>query len=93
MDTLLEEKVIPENLLDELLANRYNIILYNDDHNSFEHVIDCLKKYCKHTGEQAEQCAMIVHFNGKIAVKSGSYEKLKPISEALSQEGLTVNIE
>ena len=93
MDTLIEKEIIPEGLLDELLDNVYSIVLYNDDHNTFEHVINCLRKYCKHTLEQAEQCAMIVHFNGKIAVKNGAYKQLKPISESLLEEGLSVKIE
>lgn len=69
------------------------IILYNDDVNSFEHVIDCLIKYCNHQPEQAHQCAFIVHNNGKCDVKHGEYEKLKPIYEALLDAGLSAKIE
>ena len=49
----------------------YNIILYNDDVNTFEWVIECLVKYCNHDSIQAEQCAHIVHYKGKCAVKEG----------------------
>ena len=54
------------------------IILYNDDVNSFDHVIECLVQYCKMDSIQAEQCATIVHHNGKCDVKHGSYEELRP---------------
>jgi ATP-dependent Clp protease adaptor protein ClpS len=53
-----------------------SIILYNDDYNTFEHVIECLVKYCRHNPLQAEQCALIVHSNGKCSIKNGSYEVL-----------------
>ena len=57
----------------------YEIILFNDDVNTFDHVINTLVAYCDHTYEQAEQCAYIVHHSGKCAVKTGSYEELEPI--------------
>lgn len=69
-----------------------NIILYNDDVNTFEWVIECLMSYCGHDSIQAEQCAHIVHFTGKCAVKKGSFEKLKPICETLLQKGLSAEI-
>lgn len=92
-DTEIEEEVQIDELVKELIEPSKNIILWNDDVNSFEHVIICLVKYCKHTLEQAEQCAMIVHSNGKCSIKSGDYKKLKPISETLQQEGLSTTIE
>lgn len=70
-----------------------SIILYNDDYNTFEHVIECLIKYCEHNSIQAEQCASIVHHNGKCSVKGGDYDKLKPIHEALLENGLNSKIE
>ena len=56
----------------------HEIILYNDDVNTFDHVIQTLISVCEHTAQQAEQCAMIVHYNGKCTVKSGSYKELEP---------------
>ena len=56
-----------------------NIILFNDDVNTFEWVIECLTKYCGHDYIQAEQCATLVHYTGKCAVKQGPINKLKPI--------------
>ena len=70
----------------------YNIILYNDDVNTFEWVIECLVKYCNHDSIQAEQCAHIVHYKGKCAVKEGSLEELKPICETLLEKGLSAEI-
>lgn len=78
-------------VLDEV--SLYNIILYNDDYNTFDHVINCLIKYCKQEPEQAEQCALLVHFKGKCPVKSGEFTELIPIKEALNDQGLDAKIE
>jgi ATP-dependent Clp protease adaptor protein ClpS len=92
-----EEEIITEKEfeteLDALINPTQNIVLYNDDHNTFQHVIECLRKYCKHTLEQAEQCTVIIHHNGKCGVKNGSYKELKPICETLLEKGLTAKIE
>ncbi len=53
------------------------IVVYNDDHNTFDHVIKTLIKICKHTTIQAEQCTWIIHFKGKCVVKSGEYATVK----------------
>ena len=77
--------------LDSILEN-HNIVLFNDDVNSFDHVINSLVKYCKHSAVQAEQCAHIVHYNGKCMVKTGNIAKLKPICSALLDKGLSAEI-
>lgn len=79
---------------DVLIATdrEYEIILYNDDVNTFDHVIKTLITVCEHTPQQAEQCAMIVHYNGKCAVKSGSYEELEPKCTRLLDAGLSAEI-
>ncbi|MCA6435420.1 MAG: ATP-dependent Clp protease adaptor ClpS [Bacteroidota bacterium] len=87
---LLEDEVIEVILKEEATKA---LILYNDDYNTFEHVINCLIKYCEHTELQAEQCAYLVHYTGKCVVKNGSFKKLKPIHEALLENGLTAKIE
>lgn len=74
------------------LMNRH-IVLYNDDVNTFQHVIECLMSYCGHDMCQAEQCALIVHHNGKCSVKEGPYGDLKPVVEALLENHLTATIE
>ncbi len=85
-EELLEEEILTQ---EEKLNN---IILFNDDVNTFEWVIECLMQYCEHDSIQAEQCAHIVHFNGKCAVKKGPLNKLKPICDTLLQKGLSAEI-
>ena len=82
-ELLLEEKELKEN----------NIVLYNDDVNTFDFVIDSLIKVCNHNPIQAEQCSFIVHYSGKCAVKEGAFEELKPLCEALLDRGLSATIE
>lgn len=69
------------------------IVLYNDDVNSFPHVIACLIEFCRHSYIQAEQCALIVHEKGKYAVKQGDEESLKPILEMLLLNKLSAKLE
>lgn len=90
-DVLEDEEV--EVLIDEQTEKEKQIIIYNDDFNTFQHVIECLMKYCGHLMMQAEQCAHIIHNNGKCAVKNGAFKKLKPICEALTENGLDAKIE
>jgi len=68
------------------------LVLYNDDVNTFDHVIDTLVKVCHHDPLQAEQSAMIVHYKGKCSVKSGSYSDLKPRCTKLLDAGLSAEI-
>jgi ATP-dependent Clp protease adaptor protein ClpS len=70
-----------------------SLILHNDDVHSFADVIELLMRYCKHTEQQAEQCAWITHFRGKCAVKQGDRTALTPPYLGLRQEGLSVSIE
>jgi ATP-dependent Clp protease adaptor protein ClpS len=69
------------------------LIVWNDEVNTFEWVIETLMEVCSHTYEQAEQCAYIIHFRGKYAVKHGSYEDLKPQCEAIIERGINATIE
>lgn len=71
----------------------YHLVLYNDDFNTFDHVIDCLVSICEHDPIQAEQCAFIVHYTGKCDVKLGVFSNLKPLKDALLEKGLSVTIE
>jgi ATP-dependent Clp protease adaptor protein ClpS len=75
-----------------LAEREHEIILYNDDVNTFEHVINCLVQICDHTLLQAEQCAFLVHYTGKCAVKTGSLEELVPRCSALLEEGLSAEV-
>ena len=71
----------------------FQIIVWNDDVNTFEWVIETLVEVCGHTPEQAEQCAYIIHFQGKYAVKNGSYEDLKPKCDAILDRGINATLE
>lgn len=75
-----------------LTSKEHQIVLYNDDVNTFDHVIRCLIRICDQTAEQAEQCAYIVHYNGKCVVKTGSYDDLKPRCLLLLEEGLSAEL-
>jgi len=77
----------------EEVKSENQLIVFNDDVNTFDHVIACLVKYCGHGFVQAEQCAYVIHYNGKCSVKGGSFENLKPICEALLDQGLSAIIE
>ena len=70
-----------------------NLVLHNDDVNTFDFVIECLIEICKHTTEQAEQCTYLVHYKGKCDVKNGSFEILRPMRQALIEKGLNATIE
>ena len=72
--------------------NLNEIVLYNDDVNTFDHVINSLIFACEHTPEQAEQCSIIVHYKGKCTVKTGDYDDLKPRCSKLLQAGLSAEI-
>ncbi|WP_111683405.1 ATP-dependent Clp protease adaptor ClpS [Winogradskyella tangerina] len=87
-----QEKEQEELLLKEDVLKQNEIVLFNDDVNTFDHVIDTLIYACDHTPEQAEQCSIIVHYKGKCTVKTGSYEDLKPRCSKLLQAGLSAEI-
>ena len=75
-----------------LVSKEHEIILYNDDVNTFDHVIECLVKICDHSYIQAEQCAYIVHYSGKCSVKTGLLEELIPKCTALLEAGLSAEV-
>lgn len=90
MSYQIDEEVLLEHDIDTLPMR--DLIVYNDDVNTFEHVIETLVAVCKHTPEQAEQCTIIIHFKGKCAVKKGSFEELIPMRTALCDRGLSAEI-
>ncbi|MBA9074178.1 ATP-dependent Clp protease adaptor protein ClpS [Flavobacterium gossypii] len=87
-----KEKIQEEVLVEELTSLNNEIILYNDDVNTFDHVIETLIRVCNHTSEQAEQCSIIVHYKGKCTVKTGSLDELKPQCTQLLEAGLSAEI-
>jgi len=91
MSTVTKKKT--ESKVDEILSKPYRLILHNDDFNSFDWVITCLVKVCKHEQEQATQCAHQVHFNGKCDVKYGDKETISGMKDKLQSAGLSVTME
>lgn len=70
-----------------------NLVVWNDDVNTFDWVIETLVQICGHTKEQAEQCAILIHYKGKCSVKKGSFNKLKPQCEAIIDRNINATIE
>ena len=91
MSTKWQEEVDIDT--DVLTTSVHNIILWNDEVNTFDWVIESLIAVCNHTQEQAEQCAMFVHYKGKYAVKSGDFDSLRPQCEALIDRGINATID
>jgi ATP-dependent Clp protease adaptor protein ClpS len=87
-----KEKHLEELLVAEKVQKQNEIVLYNDEVNTFDHVIDTLIYACEHTPEQAEQCSIIVHYKGKCTVKTGDYSELKPRCSMLLDAGLSAEI-
>lgn len=88
-----QEQVLPELKMEVLEQKENKIVLFNDEVNTFDHVIDMLVATCDHTPIQAEQCSLIVHYKGKCNVKSGDYDDLEPRCTALLEAGLTAEIQ
>ena len=88
----IKEKIQEDIDVIEKEVNEHYIVLYNDDVNTFDHVIDMLVYACDHTPEQAEQCSLIVHYKGKCTVKTGDYDDLKQRCSKLLQADLSAEI-
>lgn len=82
-----------EELIDVEKKNENTLVLFNDDFNTFDFVIESLVEVCNHNRIQAEQCSIIVHYKGKCAVQSGTYGKLLPMCSALHDRGLSASID
>ena len=95
MEKKPETKINEDLEIDVLTKNDepYSLIVWNDEVNTFEWVIETLIAVCKHSVEQAEQCAMIIHTQGKYGVKQGSYKELKPMCDAITERGIGATIE
>ncbi|MCB0584893.1 MAG: ATP-dependent Clp protease adaptor ClpS [Phaeodactylibacter sp.] len=89
----LEEVVVEEEISDSDIGEQAQLIVYNDDHNTFDWVIQCFREVLNHTLEQAEQLSLIIHFKGKATVKTAPRSVLKPKKDALVDRGLSAVIE
>ncbi len=87
-----KEKTSVQVEVQDKVVKQNEIVLYNDDVNTFDHVIDTLIYACDHTPEQAEQCSIIVHYKGKCTVKTGVYDELEPRCSMLLDAGLSAEI-
>lgn len=87
-----KEEVLEKVSVEKKESKENEIVLYNDDYNTFDHVIETLILVCEHTAEQAEQCSILVHYKGKCTVKTGSYKDLEPRCLRLLEEGLSAEI-
>ncbi|MBP6619990.1 ATP-dependent Clp protease adaptor ClpS [Lacihabitans sp. CCS-44] len=86
VEVLIEEEIV----VDEVKL--YSVVVFNDETNTFDHVIDTLIDVCEHSQEQAEQCTLIIHFKGKCSVKNGDFDELAPIRNAICQRGISAEI-
>ena len=82
-----------DELVVEKVVEQKDLIVFNDDFNTFDHVINSLIKVCKHNPIQAEQCTHLIHYKGKCQVKRGEYRKLEPMCTALLDRGITAEIQ
>lgn len=88
-----DTKTLQETDTDVLTEDPCTLVVWNDEVNTFEWVIDTLMEICGHSHEQAEQCAYIIHFSGKYGVKQGSYDELKPMCDAITDRGIGATVE
>lgn len=86
VEVLIEEEIVVDDV------KLYSVVVFNDETNTFDHVIDTLIDVCEHSQEQAEQCTLIIHFKGKCSVKNGDFEELAPIRNAICQRGISAEI-
>lgn len=93
MATQTDTRFKEDTLLLAEVEEYCTLIVWNDDVNTFEWVIDTLVEVCGHSQEQAEQCAIIIDSKGKYAVKEGTYDSLKPMCDAITERGIGATIE
>ena len=92
MRNAYQEEVLTELMEVVETTELMDLVVFNDDFNTFEHVIETLIRVCRHTAEQAEQCTWIIHHKGKCAVKNGTFEFLKPMRDAICEAGIDAKI-
>ena len=80
-------------VLDEVVETEvYNLVVFNDEVNTFEYVIDTLIEVCDHSPEQAEQCTLLIHYKGKCTVKNGGFEELVPLRNEICRRGISAEV-
>lgn len=92
MNTSVQEQQKTEVLEAVEVVDEKDLVVFNDDFNTFDHVTKTLMRVCRHSQEQAEQCTWIIHYKGKCIVKKGAQEDLKPMKEAICEAGIDAKI-
>lgn len=87
-DTATEELTKEETVIKEV----NDLVIFNDDVNTFDHVIDTLVDICEHTPEQAEQCTLLIHYKGKCTVKIGGFDELASMRNDICNRGISAEI-
>jgi ATP-dependent Clp protease adaptor protein ClpS len=90
MSTFVEEEILTEK--QTTVTELYDLIVFNDDVNTFDHVISCLIDICGHEPHQAEQCTWIIHYRGKCTVKRGDMDELAPMRNAICNRGISAEV-
>ena len=90
-----QSKELEDVIVDDMISSgdQASLVVLNDDYNTFEWVIECFMEILKHSSEQAEQSAWIIHTKGRCSVKMGIFEELRPFKDALVDRGLNAIIE
>ncbi|MEI6059728.1 MAG: ATP-dependent Clp protease adaptor ClpS [Bacteroidota bacterium] len=84
-----KQQLRPSDSTSESISTGMELVLFNDDVNSFDYIIDSLIEVCDHEPDQAEQCAMVAHFKGKCGIKSGTFSELTPMNNELNSRGIS----
>jgi ATP-dependent Clp protease adaptor protein ClpS len=92
MKSAHQHEVITEVLEAVETTDLMDLVVFNDDVNTFDHVINTLIRVCSHTQEQAEQCTLLIHYRGKCTVKNGSFDFLRPLRESICEAGIDARI-
>lgn len=92
MKPAYQEEVLVDVMEATETIDQMDLVVFNDDVNTFDHVIATLIRVCEHTPEQAEQCTLLIHYKGKCAVKMGTFDFLKPMREAICEAGIDARI-
>lgn len=88
-----QQPEIDVEVLEEVIeTDLHTLVVFNDEVNTFDHVIDTLMTVCEHTPEQAEQCTLIIHYKGKCSVKNGSWEELVPMRNEICRRGISAEV-
>lgn len=94
----MQEHTLPEIDIEEIAVEDlneiklYSLVVFNDEVNTFDYVIQTLVEVCGHAPDQAEQCTMIIHFKGKCSVKNGDFEELAPLRNEICRRGISAEV-